>query len=496
MICRVGSDQVRPAVAGVKVRYTLEMKPGAGLHYRISDRFWQTLFDTLHRESSRLWYTSVAMESEQAVIRCLRPTSPLPFIAWALLLLVQLVSPANAWSWLLVGLSVLLGVNLYWAYSLRDKVTLTRRAVGTWVVAGDQLREDFHLVNTGLLPVLWARVSDKSAVPGYSADRVETASGDQERRWMYSGVCQRRGVFRLGPTDLVMADPCGFFLVTHHYPATTTIMVYPRASFLPDLQLPRGRAPGRATISQRAPEDTVTVGGLRPYMPGDSLRRIHWRSTARHDHLMVREFDREPTGDLWLVVDMDAAIQAGQGAEATQEYAVILAASLAAQFSRGGERRAIGLLASGREPIMLPPDRGQTQLWRILAALAETEPGQDQSLAALLTQAGTSLGSGRTVLVITPSQDPAWVAPLISLMARGSAPAAVLVDSTTFDPPAGTAAGMIGLRSLLAQQRIPSYVVAQGFPFRPLERIRRQRRELKTLAGFGRVVEINVEEEI
>jgi uncharacterized protein (DUF58 family) len=420
----------------------------------------------------------------------------LPFVAWGLLLFVQLISPANAWSWLLVGLSVLLVVNFYWAYSLRNNVTLTRRAVGTWVVAGDLLREDFVLINAGRLPVLWARVRDGSAVPGYRADRVESASSSEQRTWAYSGECQRRGVFRLGPTDLIMADPCGFFEVTHHYGATTTLLVYPRASYLPDLQIPTGRAPGRATISERASEETVTVGGLRPYLPGDTLRHIHWPSTARHDQLVVREFDREPTGDVWLAVDLDAAIQAGQGAEATQEYAVIMAASLAAQFTRGGERRAVGLLLNGQMPAMLPPARGQAQLWRILRALAEAEPGPGQSLAELLTTAGASLGSGRTLVVITPSQDPSWVAPLMPLMARGNAPAVILVDSASFDPPRGSEEAVLNLRSLLARQRIPSHLVAQGFPFQPLERIRRQRRELKTLGGFGRVVEVQVEEEV
>jgi len=436
------------------------------------------------------------METEPSIVRRLRPTSLLPFIAWGLLLFIQLVSPANAWSWLLVGLSVLLAVNFYWAYSLRNKVTLTRRAVGTWVVAGDLLREDFVLVNTGLLPALWARVRDGSAVPGYRADRVESASSNERRTWAYSGECQRRGIFRLGPTDVVMADPCGFFEVTHHYPATTTLLVYPRASYLPDLQIPTGRAPGRATVSERALEDTVTVGGLRPHLPGDSLRHVHWPSTAKHDHLMVREFDREPTGDLWLVVDLDADVQTGQGAEATQEYAVIMAVSLTAQFTRGGERRGVGLLMNGQTPVMLPPARGQTQLWRILRALAEAEPNSGHSLTELLIQAGASLGSGRTVVVITPSQDAGWVAPLIPLMARGNAPAVVLVDSTTFDPPLGSEDAVLGLRSLLARQRIPSHVVPQGFPFQPMDRIRRQRRELKTLGGFGRVVEVEVEEEV
>ncbi len=436
------------------------------------------------------------METAQAVNRRLRIATPLPFIAWGALLLMQIISPDPAWSWLLVGLGALIALCYGYARALRDHVTGRRQTLGTWVVAGDQLRERFILTNTGWLPVLWARVRDGSNVPGYRVDRVETVGAGTVREWTMAGVCQRRGVFQLGPWALELADPAGFFRVEQHYPALTTVLVYPRASFLPDIALPRGRAPGRSTSSARSSEETLLVGGARPYAPGDPLHHIHWRTSARHDALMVREFDREPSGDLWLIVDLEAAVQAGRDAEATQEYAVILAASLAARFLRQGERRAVGLLASGRNPILAPPARGQAQLWRLLQALAEADPAAGEPLSVLLQQAGPSLGSGRTLVIITPSQDPGWVAPLIPLMARGNAPTVVLFDTTTFDPPTGDSAALLGLRSLLSQQRIPSTVVAQGFPFRPLERIRRKRTELKTLSGFGRVISVAVEEEV
>ena len=331
-------------------------------------------------------YTGLTMEPSDAVVRRLRPASVLPFLVWTGLLVMQLISPDRAWSWPLVGFSVMLLIAYVWARSLRDCVTAERHTQGTWVVAGDELVEQFTLVNTGWLPALWARVRDGSAVPGYSVDRVETASANDRRTWTTIGMCQRRGVFRLGPWDLETSDPLGLFKVTQHYPATTTILVYPRASYLPNLELPRGRSPGRATSAERAAEETITVGGVRLYAQGDSLHRVHWPSTARHAQLMVREFDREPSGDLWLIVDMDANVQAGHDAEATQEYAVILAASLAGQFARSGERRGVGLLISGRNPQMLPPARGQAQLWRILEALAQRRT-RGRSTAGRLAQA-------------------------------------------------------------------------------------------------------------
>jgi uncharacterized protein (DUF58 family) len=439
---------------------------------------------------------SEVVEASADVVRRLRPTSPVPLAVLGLLVFLQLVSPASAWSWSLVALGSLLALSYLWARVLRDRVAATRTVLGTWVVAGDELGERFTLTNRSILPAVWVRVVDHSAVPGYSAGRVETVDGNTERTWVYRGTCRRRGVFRLGPWDLQTGDPFGFFTVTQHYPTFSTVMVYPRPSYLPDLELPRGGASGRARSAERAAAETITPAEIRDYRPGDSLRRVHWPSSAHHDRLLVREFDREPTGDVWLVLDMNAAAQAGHDAEATQEYGVILAASLAAQLLRGGERRAVGLLVSGRRPAWIAPGRGPAQEWQILEALAEAEPGSERSLAALLEDLGSSLGSGRTLVLITPSQDIAWVGALLPLAARGNAPAVLLLDATTFDPPCGSAEALAGLRGLLARQRVTTYVLAQGFPFKPVDRIRRHRTVLRTLSATGRVIAVDVEEEV
>ena len=135
-------------------------------------------------------------------------------------------------------------------------------------------------------------------------------------------------------------------------------------------------------------------------------------------------------------------------------------------------------------------------MWTILEALALAEPSSDVPLADLLRQAGPILGTGRSLVILTPSQDPAWVASLLPLMVAGNAPTALLLDATTFDPPAGSAGAMMGLRGLLAQQRVPSTVLSQGYPFRPIDKIRRQRTEWRMLSGSGRVIRVEVEEEV
>jgi uncharacterized protein (DUF58 family) len=252
---------------------------------------------------------------------------------------------------------------------------------------------------------------------------------------------------------------------------------------LPPVVLPRGVATGRVVARRSAANETLNVSATRRYAPGDPLRRIHWPSSARHDVLISKTFDTEVSGDLWIVLDLDAGVQAGEGEESTEEYGVILAASLAERMLR--QNRAVGLVAHGTRDAYLVPGRGEGQLYRLLRTLALVQAGESSPLAAVLTEMRAVLGRQTTVVVITPSGDPAWVEALSPLLRLGVAPTAILLDPASF----GGQGALSPVRGMLAGLGIPAHVIAQGYPFRLSPRTRRQGGtwEFKTTAT-GRVI--------
>jgi uncharacterized protein (DUF58 family) len=412
---------------------------------------------------------------------------------------VQLVNPSRIWVALLIGLGVVLAVAYVWARQLQGFLSASRQVVGTWVLVGDVLVERFTIQNASSLPALWVEIIDHSDLPGYQPGWVATVDAGNQQRREVTGRCQRRGVFTLGPWELRTGDPLGLFTVVHEYNETRSILVYPRAMRLPELNLPRGTAPGPARTSRRTPQFTTAVASVRPYTPGDELRRIHWRRTAHHDALMVKEFDLEPSGDLWVVLDLNASVHVGEGATSTLEYGITLAASLATQML--GENRRVGLAAFGRQAALIPPQAGQLQVWRILEALAHAEPESDLPLDRVLRDVRNTLGRGRTLVVITPATDPAWSAELLHLAHVGNAPAVLLLDAASFAVGDGATAAddprkaaLAGLCGLLADQGIATHVIDRSFVFQPLVRISRRRKELRTLYGTGRVIAVEVEE--
>jgi uncharacterized protein (DUF58 family) len=389
-----------------------------------------------------------------------------PFVLTIVLIVSHLVFPSKVWVVLLWMMGGLGGLGYHWARQLQRHVTVGRRLRYGWVQVGDRLEEQFTMVNDSWLPVLWAEVIDESNLPGYEVGRVSSCSAFSSTRWTTAKVCTRRGIFTLGPWTLRTSDPFGFFTVTFRQEETEAIAVYPPVVDLPQIELPRGLAVGRSRALRRISEATIDVSQTRPYQPNDPWRLIHWPSTAHRGDLIVREFDAEISGDLWVVLDLDHSVQAGEGEDSTEEYGVILAASLADRTLR--QNRAVGLLAYGLEESLVPPGRGKGHMWRILHHLAAVKAGGSQRLSEVLHGMRETLGQGTTVLVITPSCEPGWVDALLPLTRHGIAPSVVLLDAESFvdEQPATLSSEVRRMRDLLANAEITTHIIQKGYPFR------------------------------
>ena len=371
----------------------------------------------------------MAMSLKKPAERSLRVNSYLiPAIA-LILIFVQLFFPFRGWAILASSFVGLCLFSYFWSRSRKKNLSLEREMRFGWMQVGDHIQERFSIENDSRMPALWVKIIDYSQMPGYTASKVTSVRSQWYSHWFTRGVCNRRGIYTLGPTSLETVDPLGMFTVRIDYPETVTMMVVPPILPLPRIEIAPGGRTGEGKSTSSGLERTIVAGGVREYMPGDSLRWLHWPTTARKNKPFVRVFDFSPASNWWILLDMDPNVQAGKGQESTEEYSVILAASLVNEGLK--EDKSVGLITHGDDLIWHTPDVGDAHLWKILRSLAVVRP-TGPSLPEMLDHLRTTLEQRTSLVVITPNINPGWLNDLGLLLRKGIVPTVLLLNPTGF----------------------------------------------------------------
>lgn len=399
-----------------------------------------------------------------------------------LLLVANWILPSKVWIALLTAFGSACLLAFFWSRSLGRGLHLEREMRFGWAQVGDRLEERFTLANQSWLPALWVEIADGSSLPDHHASQVTAIGGQSRNSWRVKTTCTRRGIFTLGPTRLRTGDPLGLFQVELELPGATHLMVMPPVVPLPAIEVAPGGRAGEGRRSRPDPlERTVSASGTRPYQPGDPPRWMHWRLSARHQALFVRNFDSTPSSDWWIFLDLEASRQAGEGWNSTEEHGVILAASLADRGLRLG--RAVGLAVCAEELIWLAPRRSAAQRMEILRRLALARPGTT-SLAHLLRVSRHALQRGASLVIITPSQEPDWLEALSLLSHSRLAPTVLLFDLASYEAPGEHRS----LNVPLARLGISPYLIPRQLLDRPESRPGRLGEWEWVVTGFGRAV--------
>src|SRR5881394_2734319 len=160
---------------------------------------------------------------------------------------------------------------------------------------GDRLQITYTLRNGSRLPKLWLEVHNPTTLPGGLPGRAITLAGRSERSWLIRVPLARRGDFRIEPLHIRTGDPFGFFEASATVGQGVSVVIYPRIEPLPRWRLPAAALEGSHASPVRTLQTTPMATSVRPYAPGDAMNRIHWKTTARHGEIQVKEFDLEQT---------------------------------------------------------------------------------------------------------------------------------------------------------------------------------------------------------
>lgn len=374
-------------------------------------------------------------------------------------------------TYLMMGLII---ISLIWSWLAVRGVRIGRKTRTRRSQVGRSFVEQFSVKNGFFLPKLWLEIRDHSDLPGYRASYVvPTLLPGASYEWRADTQCIVRGEFQLGPMTIISGDPFGLFLTPRRINATERIIIYPATVPITQFRLPIGLVSGGDPQRFITQNITTNAAGVRDYVHGDALNRVHWKSTARRNRLIVKEFELDPLVDIWLFVDLsrESLIEApsvrrfgntgpvmpnGGGLPAsTEEYAVVIAASLATHFIH--IERALGFITYAPHREFLQAERGHRQLTRILETLAVARSQSNLSLHEMISLESPNIARGATFVFITSSLETSWIGELNVLARRGIRPLCIYIQPDSFGGETSEE-----IRGRLHMLKIPTIYISKG----------------------------------
>lgn len=228
---------------------------------------------------------------------------------------------------------------------------------------GDRLPVTIELRNDSWLPVAWAVVQDQlpAGLHTVGGARWVLSLAPKARRVLrYELYCGRRGYYPVGPLLASGGTPWESDRTARTLAPAHAFTVYPHIVPLDQLGLPSRLPLGARRSHNLLLPDPARLVGVRDYAPGDRLRDIHWRASARLSALQVKKFEPSQPLQVALFLDLDEAVYDFRTRERASELAIVVAASVAADVIR--QRQAIGLISNGRDPLEREGALGQPRL--------------------------------------------------------------------------------------------------------------------------------------
>lgn len=313
-----------------------------------------------------------------------------------------------------------------------------RRELAPRAYEDERIEVRFSVEGTGALPLVGLEVADVFPADRAPEKRAVVFPALPPRSRVtarYHADCDaRRGAYVVGPVSIIAQDPLGLFRARETLDGTARLLVYPRVLSLPRVPLAAGGVRFDAGIAIGGqPGAGIEFLGTREYRPGDPLRAIHWKSTARLGVPIVTEWEETAAADTAIFLDLSRLSLRGMGRVSTLDISIRIAASVAAHAGRAPNR--VRLHARGARPLDIPAGSGDHHLARVLETLALVKADGETPFTTVLRETAPLLSRGSTAVAIfaAPEPDLGVYADVLALYrARGVHLLAVLLDAATF----------------------------------------------------------------
>ncbi len=333
-------------------------------------------------------------------------------------------------------------LNILWISS----IVSTRKVEPKVISEGEDVEVVVFIRNKFWLPVPWIYVEDfvpaNVEILGENKKLLVLRSNEM-KLLTYKLRFPRRGYFRIGP---IMIETGDFFGLQKHFGSGESqeyVTVLPSVVYIKTFQVSTRRPHGPVRVSNKIYEDPTRIYGIRDYVPGDPIKSIHWKATAKVGSLQVKTNEPATVLGATLILDLFEDDYFPQTREERIELAITTTASVSYLLYLSGEP--VGLVTNAQDagesaefrrererafarqellekllseakpeyisPLIVPTRRSPIQIQKILENLARAEPSKLLEFARLLTYISPYLPRDSALVLILPqvSEDVASV---------------------------------------------------------------------------------------
>jgi uncharacterized protein (DUF58 family) len=325
---------------------------------------------------------------------------------------------------ILFAICAFIAVSRIYAFFIIRKLSLIRSSGSGTLFTGLHAENLLTLENPSRLPLHAALISDQSdlRISDKSAHTfISSAEKMSSFKYTYRLTGRRRGKYKVGPSSLRFSDPAGFFTFNVQFMNQHDIIVFPRILRISGARIKSLQPLG--SIKSHLPifEDQFLLSGTREYLPGDEVRKINWKASARRGKHIVNTFQSTVSAESIIFLNLHTDDYRERKRELHVEETIECAASIASMLNETGQK--IGLhcncsIEGIAQLVIKNPEHGDAAFSELLKTLSLVKTAKDLSSHDMFS-GSLSISWGCCIYLVTPLIDQTTVAALVPLAQKG-----------------------------------------------------------------------------
>ena len=295
---------------------------------------------------------------------------------------------------------------------------------------GEQIDKRISIRNLSVIPKTLILATDITTIPEYTSSFALGLTAKGYRSWRSTDYARQRGVFEMGPIEISTTDLLGIYKASTRHGEIDKIMVYPKIYDLRNFNIGTSQITNEGTSRKKSNILSPHASSVREYAYGDSLSRVHWKTTARTNRLMSKEFDVGSSNEVVILNDLDISVQCGRLEDSTDELSISVTASLTKSYT--DSHTPVGFLSHGNDRYYITPGIGSSHFDRTMQTLAVAKPGNGKKLQQVIAEERNIWFNNSSIIIITPSSETEWVTALSELSQFNTSITVIMVNAKSF----------------------------------------------------------------